>query len=36
MTVAHQLENISKQIRGGKAKLFVCAPPSTREEETIV
>ena len=36
MTAIHQVGNISKQIRGGKAKPFVCAPPSIREEEIIV
>ena len=27
MTAIHQVENISKQIRGGKAKPFAYAPP---------
>ena len=36
MTAIHQVENISKQIRGGKAKPFAYAPPSTREVEIIV
>nr|DAV81688.1 MAG TPA: hypothetical protein [Caudoviricetes sp.] len=36
MTAIHQVENISKQIRGGKVKRFACVPHSTREEEITV
>ena len=36
MTATHQVENITKQIRGGKAKPFAYAPPFTKVEEIIV